>query len=322
MCVLNFVVMALTYEDTKNNEKRFLSLTSLKVSEFDFLLRHFEPISEIYFRWHTLHGQLRVIPKYKIRSNEVLGSYSDKLFFLMVYLKNAPLQEFQGSNFGISQGKVSRIVKILTDLLLKTLSKLKLTPCRSNEELQNVLEKHPDNTFSMDGTERRIARNLDYESQKELFSGKKKDHTVKNNIIFDDGSEVLFLSQTYEGKIHDKAICDEDNYFFPKNTTLRVDLGYLGYKPDNVTIVIPVKKQKKIELSQEIKDQNKLKSKERVVAEHGNSGIKRLRLLTDRLRLKLIEYQDSLMVVGCALHNLRVRSPLRKYTSRTSTLAL
>lgn len=222
----------------------------------------------------------------------------------------------------LSDRRSGRIVKILNNLLLQTLTKIKLTPCRSNEELQTVLEKHPDNTFSMDATERRIARNLDYESQKELFSGKKKDHTVKNNIIFDDASEVIFLSQTYEGKIHDKAICDEDNYFFPENTTLRVDLGYLAYKPDNVIIVIPVKKQKKIELPQEIKDQNKLKSKERVVAEHGNLGIKRLRFLTDRLRLKLVEYQDSLMVVGCGLHNLRVRSPLRKYASRTCTIAL
>jgi hypothetical protein len=320
--VRKFAFMTLTYENTKSNEKRFLSLTSLKVLEFDFLLKQFEPISENYFRWHTLHGQLRVIPKYESRSNETLPTHADKLFFLMVYLKNAPLQEFQGANFGISQGKVSRIVKILNDLLLKTLSKLKLIPCRSNEDLQNVLEKHPDNTFSMDATERRVARNIDYESQKELFSGKKKDHTVKNNIIFDDSSEVLFLSQTYEGKIHDKAICDEDNYYYPKNTNLRVDLGYLAYNPANVTIIIPVKKQKKVELLQEIKDQNKLKSKDRVVAEHGNSGIKRLRSLTDRLRLKLIKYQDSLMVIGCALHNLRVRSPLRNYTSRTGTLPL
>lgn len=174
MCVRNFALMALTYEDTHTNEKRFLSLTSLKDKEFDFLLRHFEPISENYFRWHTLQGQLRIIPKYEVRSNERLGSHRDKLFFLMVYLKNAPLQEFQGANFGISQGKVSRIVKILNNLLLETLSKLKLTPCRSNEELQTVLEKHPDNTFSMDATERPIARNVDYESQKELFSGKKK----------------------------------------------------------------------------------------------------------------------------------------------------
>ena len=88
---------------------------------------------------------------------------------------------------------------------------MKLTPCRSNEELQNVLEKHPDNTFSTDGTERRKVQNLDYESQKDLFSGKKEDHTLKNNIIFDYGSEVLFLSQTYGGKIHDKTIYDEDN---------------------------------------------------------------------------------------------------------------
>jgi hypothetical protein len=91
-------------------------LRSLKVLEFDFLLRHFEHISENYFLWHTLRCQLRIIPKYGIRSNKALGSHSDKLFFLMVYLKNAQLKEFHGSNFGISQGKVSRIVKILTDL--------------------------------------------------------------------------------------------------------------------------------------------------------------------------------------------------------------
>ena len=155
-----------------------------------------------------------------------------------------------------------------------------------------------------------------------MFSGKKKDHTVKNNIIFDDSSEVLFLSQTYEGKIHDKAICTEDNYCFPKNTNLRVDLGYLGYNPQNVTIIIPVKKQKKAKLSQDIKDHNRLKAKDRVVAEHGNSGIKRLRSLTDRLRLKLFHYRDSIMVIGCALHNLRVRSPLRNYNARTPVLAL
>lgn len=69
------------YENTKNNEKRFLSLTSLKVLKFVFLLRHFEPISENYFRWHTLHGQLQIIPKYEIRSNETLGYHNDKLFF-------------------------------------------------------------------------------------------------------------------------------------------------------------------------------------------------------------------------------------------------
>ncbi|WP_229239414.1 transposase family protein [Emticicia agri] len=132
----------------------------------------------------------------------------------------------------------------------------------------------------------------------------------------------MFLSQTYEGKIHDKAICDQENYHFPENTSLRVDLGYLAYNPINVTIIIPKKKQKKGELSQESKDTNKAKSKERVIAEHGNAGIKRLRSLTDRLKLKLFQYQDSLMVIGCALHNLRVRSPIRKYASRTGELTL
>jgi len=38
-------------------------------------------------------------------------------------------------------------------------------------------------TFAHDGTERRIVRPQDAAEQKECYSGKKKDHTVKNTMI-------------------------------------------------------------------------------------------------------------------------------------------
>jgi hypothetical protein len=49
------------------------------------------------------------------------------------------------------------------------------------------------------------------------------------------------LSQTYEGTYHDKAICDEEHYVFPENSTLQKDRGFQGYEPENVLTYQPKK---------------------------------------------------------------------------------
>jgi len=50
----------------------------------------------------------------------------------------------------------------------------------------------------IDGAERGINRPKHKESQKENYSGKKKVHTAKNNIITEMNRNVVFLSDTYE----------------------------------------------------------------------------------------------------------------------------
>lgn len=96
-----------------------------------------------------------------------------RLFFLMVYLKNNPIQQFQAASFGISQGQISHLFKALNGLLSLTLKKMGLVPTQDNEELQIYLKKHKINTLYKDVTERPIARKVDYEAQKEDFSSKK-----------------------------------------------------------------------------------------------------------------------------------------------------
>ncbi len=51
----------------------------------------------------------------------------------------------------------------------------------------------------------------------------------------------------------------------------------------------------------------------RVVIEHVHSGIKRLHLVGDKLRLRGDWVRDIVLVVACGLHKLRVRSPHRAY---------
>lgn len=47
--------------------------------------------------------------------------------------------------------------------------------------------------------------------------------------------------------------------------------------------------------------------------EHVHSGIKRLRMVKDKVRVRGDWFRDTVMVVACGLHNLRVRSPHRAY---------
>ncbi|KAA6310259.1 hypothetical protein EZS27_038407 [termite gut metagenome] len=65
------------------------------------------------------------------------------------------------------------------------------------------------------------------------------------------------MSQTYEGKVHDKKICDTENLVFPKGIRLWQDNGFLGYIPENVIIKMPARKPRGRDLSQLQKQQNK-----------------------------------------------------------------
>ena len=102
-----------------------------------------------------------------------------KLFFLLCYLKNYPLQQFHASYFGVTQAKVSQFIKVLRPILEKTLKRMGLMPSGSSEELSAELEKYRVKEANMDATEREVNRSTDYEVQKEFYSGKKKDTQSK-----------------------------------------------------------------------------------------------------------------------------------------------
>jgi len=118
--------------------------------------------------------------------------------------------------------------------------------------------------------------------------------------------KILYLSETYEGSVHDKKICDEDPFEFHQEIELLQDLGYQGHAPRNAVIQMPVKSSKYKKLTEEEKSDNKIKSSRRVAIEHAISGIKRCRITKDKFRYRRYGYDDLVMELACGLHNLRV----------------
>jgi hypothetical protein len=112
---------------------------------------------------------------------------------------------------------------------------MKVLPERKAAKLEENLAKNEGEDFSIDGTERPIQRPKNKDKQKSHYSGKKKRHTVKNNLIVNiEERDVKYLSGTHEGKMHDKKIADEENVVFPEGINLFQDSGYQGYSPKGV----------------------------------------------------------------------------------------
>ena len=113
--------------------------------------------------------------------------------------------------------------------------------------------------------------------------------------------------------MHDKKIADEYPLQLPLGSVLRQDLGFIGHAPSGVIVEQPFKTPKNGSLTFSQQLYNQLFAPMRVVIEHANSGIKRLRIIKDVLRIHGASFRDTVMVVACTLHNFRVRSPLRDY---------
>ena len=90
---------------------------------------------------------------------------------------------------------------------------------------------------------------------------------MKHNLISDKNKTILYLSKAYNGTTHDKKLADEENLVFPEGFEIELlqDTGYQGYTPKNITIIMPTKKPKGKELTQEQKDKNKEISSKKVL---------------------------------------------------------
>ncbi|MDM8524297.1 transposase family protein, partial [Desulfococcaceae bacterium HSG8] len=169
-----------------------------------------------------------------------------------------------------------------------------------------TLTEDGDAEFAIDGTDRDIQRPKDNEKQKEFYNGRKKKHSVKNNVIVSVGDrKVKYLSGTCEGKKHDKKLCDEEQLVFPKDIGLWKDTGFQGYEPEGVNTHQPKKKPRGGELSIDEQIENSIISGVRIVVEHVISGIKRCRIVRDVFRNTKEKSDDLVTEIACGLHNFR-----------------
>lgn len=296
--------MKLSYGELEGKPRILQSLTGLKPEEFERLLKSFGTAWELFVhKTFQREGRKRV---YGAGRKPYLKRLEDKLLFILVYFRLYPTQAVQGFLFGMGQAQAHEWVHRLTGVLNRALGYEQQLPEREPANLQAVLNQYPSLEFMIDGTERPINRPQAKADCKRYYSGKKKAHTVKNNVISARWGKVLFLSDTYEGKKHDKKIADEEGYQFPPGSTLWQDSGFQGFAPKGVKLKQPKKKPRNAELSEAEKEENRQISKVRVAIEHQIGGIKRCQIVVQKFRNWVDHYIDDVMETACGLHNFRL----------------
>ena len=287
----------ISYDTVRQRPDQFLACTGFTVDEFDILFRSFLDAWDEYRKKTSVNSG---------GGNPKLPKVIDKLFFMLFYYKVYPIQAAMGVIFGMSQSQVCTWIHILSPVVQRALGIEKCLPERNPRKLKEALEACALHDFIIDGTERERQRPSDPSEQRDFYSGKQPAHTYNNIVIVDEHAKTVeYLSQTYEGTRHDRAICDDEQYEFSDNSTLQKDRGFQGYEPENVITYQPKQKPQNGALSIGDTILNRAISSSRMVVEHVISGIKRCRIVKDVLRNTRLGFEDIVMEIACALHNFR-----------------
>ncbi len=131
--------------DIENKTTQFLSATSFTIDEFELLHFLFSESFAEYIRYITLDGKIKQ-RSFTIRKNSIFQNTKDMLLFIIMYMKNSPLQEYQAILFKIYQPKANMYIHLFTKIIQKSLKDNKHAPLREgknlNEKLSNSASKY------------------------------------------------------------------------------------------------------------------------------------------------------------------------------------
>jgi hypothetical protein len=296
-----------------STERQVKAVTGFSLKQFFIVLPVFE---------QHLSAQIQADKVNKIKPNNgqkgKLITTTDKLLFVLYYLKCYPTFDQIGFTFAMSGSSAYTWLSQLLPSFIKTMADFKVLPQTDIQTLEDMQAAFKGiDTLIIDVTERAIQRSQDYDTQEEHFSGKKKRHTIKNTIIASLDFVVLYVGCSFSGKNHDYGMFKKEfttglNWFASFNVL--VDLGYQGFDKDYLTknTLIPHKKPKKSknhpnpQLTQEQKNENREMSKKRVIVENVIAGIKRLRCVSDKYRNHRPELKDLFILLAAGIWNFNI----------------
>jgi len=168
-------------------------------------------------------------------------------------------------------------------------------------ELEAWLAELPEGALLVDTWEQPIPRPQDAAEQEAHYSGKKKDHTRKNQLIcLPQGTDIVDVVIGEKGPRSDSKLFEETQAELPETLEFIGDKAYVGRR--NTTT--PIKKPRGGELTQEQKDFNRTVSQKRVYVEHLIRVVKIFRIAKEEFRMR--SRMDEL-VIGCVCGLVRLR---------------
>lgn len=234
-----------------------------------------------------------------------LLSISEEICLCLFYLRQIPTFEILGMLFGVSKSKAHTTFHYWRKILREILPSSLMEQVDNQEgDLEIVQEILTNFKLIVDSLEQPINRPFDNTEQKKFYSGKKKQHTLKSQLItMPNGKDIVDVEVGFPGPTADINLFRGQQKKFDKQQEFEGDKGYQGGK--NVTT--PQKKKKKQQLSEKQKEENKLLSSKRIFVEHLIRIVKIFHIASQRFRLNSNVYKEIILTV-CGLVRLRIGS--------------
>jgi hypothetical protein len=250
-----------------------------------------------------------------------------RLMRVLTYLRQHITQTLTAKLLGGTQSDVSRDLRRFLPVLKRRL------PCpdvwrviEEDRELtaaeQLALLDLADEQALVDATEQPVYRSKDSATRKAHYSGKKKQFTLKSEVVTDGEHHIRAISVAVPGAKNDKKLSDETRTVerLPEGCRAKADKGYQGLDKQvslvmvtnaetgeqcqvpRLTMETPVKKPKGGELTEEQLAFNHRLNSIRVRVEHCIGWVKNWKIIATRFRCAHSIYTRIMQVV-CGLVN-------------------
>jgi transposase len=298
------------YEELRRRPATFRCLTGMTVSQFE---QQYEQVaSDI-----ESHEEKRL--RRPDRKRAIGGGAShrldgrDRVLMALIWLRVYPTYEVLGFIFDLHKSNVGRNLKPILEVLSKHLEiewpdKAKRTKKKMNEFMQEF----PEVAVIGDATEQPTCRPTGRDTQQRYYSGRKKRHTLKTQVVVLPDGTIAAFSDTVPGSQHDKSLYDASGLanHLDQDEAIMGDSGYQGIQHDH-RAVLPDKKPKGGELTDDQKARNHQISQARIVVENTIAQLKSFRVFADRYRHPRDSHNWVFGIVVGLVNQRIARRPLR-----------
>jgi len=144
--------------------------------------------------------------------------------------------------------------------------------------------------------------------QRAYYSGKKKYHTLKAQVVADQVTGQIICTAFSKGRVHDFRLFKREGVPLGPDQLCLGDKGYPGMAKVHANTCIPTKKPRKANLDASERQHNRLLARLRVVIEHVNRRMKIFRILAERYRNRRRRYGLRFNLIA-AIINLELTYP-------------
>jgi len=214
-------------------------------------------------------------------------SVEDQVLMLLEFYRENRTFFHLGISYGLSESNVYRTIIKIEKILIKS-GYFRLDGKKAlltDTKIKTILIDATETPAQRPKKKRRNKKSIKRSSkQKRKYSGKKKRHTHKIQLVIDADTKQIICINFEKGSCHDFKLYKKSKLRIHPNIKQKLDSGYQGAQKEHANTEKPIKSSKNHKLTKEEKKQNRKLSQKRVFIEHINAKCKVFNLLENKYR--------------------------------------